>query len=105
MVKKDIDAILEFEDEKYILKFFLKETKYINLYDDDSEQIKSLFVQILKEIIEYDITFNFIKGKSLAENENSLPFNVAKEYVIQLNKDLEELKTNSHLVEIRKSKK
>lgn len=102
MVKKEIDAVLEIEDGKYVLYFLLEETKSINLYNDDSEQIKSLFVQILKEIIKYNISFNFVRGDSISENDNSLPYNVAKEYVNQLNIDLDSLKTNPHLIEIRK---
>ena len=104
MDKKEIDVVLEIKDEKYILNFFLKEIKSIDLYDDNSKQIKELFVQILKEIIDYDISFKFTKGETISEKDNSLPYNVAKEYVKQLNTDLEELKTNPHLIEIRKKK-
>ena len=102
MVKKEIDAVLEIEDGKYILYFFLEEIKSIDLYNDNSDQIKTLFVQILREIIKYNISFNFKKGNSISENDNSLPYNVAKEYVNQLNIDLDSLKTNPHLIEIRK---
>ena len=103
MDKKEIKVGLNIINDRYVMTFNLSEIKQLDLYDDGADQIKELFLVILKDLLDCDMQFVLSIGDSINEKDsNSLQANVAKAYIEQLNKDLAELKTNKYLLEIRK---
>lgn len=48
---KIIKVKLNCINEQYVLEFDLSEVKSINLYDENMEQLKELFTQIMKDLI------------------------------------------------------
>lgn len=105
MSNKEIEVRLEFTDGKYIMEFELNNPISIDLYSDDSEQLKSLFISLMKELIDADISLKYFEDNSIANGDNQLVREIAKEYVDQLDHDLKMLSNNENLKAVREIKR
>ncbi len=102
MEKKIIEVSLENSDEMVCnLKFkFADKVIDVNLYDDNMEQLQVLFVKVMKELIDFDITFEFNK-ELYKDYKNKLALDVCDDYIKQLNIDIEELLNSNNLKAVR----
>ena len=102
--KMTINVLLKKELEKVLLEFDIDEAKYsINLCDNDIEQIKTVFLALLKQIKYQSLELSLQNDESINDGESQLFIDVAKEYIIQLNKELLELEEDENLKIIREN--
>lgn len=98
---KTVDVNLCYRDEKYMLIFGLKEQKEIDLYDMDTIQIKNLFLELMKEIVDKNIELNFKIDDTAREGKNNLAIEIAEEYIESLKLELESLYQSKDLIDLR----
>ncbi|MDY4788375.1 MAG: hypothetical protein SO253_03555 [Bacilli bacterium] len=88
-------------DEKYLLEFNLSEVKSISLYDENMEQLKELFTQIMKDLIKNNLKFKLEISEEAKNGSNQLACDVAITYVDKLNTEIETLIQTDNLKEVR----
>ena len=88
-------------DEQYFLKFNLSEVKSINLYDENMEQLKELFTQIMKDLIKNNLKFELEISEEAKNGSNQLACDVATTYVDKLSTEIEALIQTDNLKEVR----
>ena len=101
MSTKEIEAKLTFLNNKYYLVFSLEKPVYLDLYSDETNQVKSLFIELMKELIKNDISLKYVEDTSILNEKNQLIRDVASEYVEQLNHDIKLLLEDENLKNIR----
>lgn len=101
MSTKEIEAKLLLSDGKYLLVFSLSKKVTIDLYSDDSDQLKKLFTALIKELINNDIIIKYTEDPSILNEKNQLIRDVASEYINQLEHDIEMLIENDNLKIVR----
>ncbi len=75
-----------------VIMFFGEDYGFISFNDDDQENIKSLFNNLLKDLLDYDIIIEM--GAPETEIKPGFIIDVAEEYVKQLNIELAVVKTH-----------
>lgn len=88
-------------DGQYFLEFNLSEVKSINLYDENMEQLKELFTQIMKDLIKNNLKFGLEISEEAKNGSNQLACDVATTYVEKLNTEIETLIQTDNLKEVR----
>lgn len=102
MEKMIVKVSLENTDEKNCnLKFkFSDKDIIIDLYDDNMDQLKTLFTKVMKELIFNDISFSFNKDE-YGDYKNRLALDACVDYIEQLNIDINALLESQNLKDIR----
>lgn len=98
---KKIIVHLNCTEGKYLLEFALSETKIINLYDENIEQINELFVQIMKDLLINDLSFDLDITESAKNGNNQLACDVSNVYIDKLNAEIESLILTENLKKVR----
>ena len=75
----------------------------LNLENDDSNEVKELFLKLAKQIRKTPLKIELEVDKDFDMNSNRLFYDASEEYIKQLNKELETLETDEDLIEIRKN--
>lgn len=75
----------------------------IDLESDNSDEIKSAFLEIIKEIENNPVKLNYTIGENFDESKNKLFKDAVDEYIEQLQKEIDELENDQNLKEIRES--
>ena len=89
-------------DEMVNLSFIIEgENLNLNLENDDSNEIKKIFLELAKKIRKSPIKIEMKVDKEFDMNSNKLFYDASIEYIKQLNKELEELETDKDLIELR----
>ena len=102
METKKILVILDTIENKNVLIFKLTNgDSIIDLESDDSEEIKKTFLKIIKEIEINPIELELIKGKNFDASKSKLFYDASKEYIEQLEVEINELEKDENLQEIR----
>ena len=107
MNKKVISVILTRNKENnIILNFaFNSGTLELNLESNNSEEIKSVFVELAKELRESPISINYsIDDKKIDKKEDVLFIDAADEYITQLKEELLTIENDSDLKILRDKK-
>lgn len=73
----------------------------LNLESDDSDEIKKVFLQLIKEIEKNPIKLELKKGENFDESKNKLFYDTAKEYIDSLNSEIATIETDKNLIELR----
>lgn len=98
-----IEAVLiRNKDEKIVIRFTIDKTNIdLNLQNDDSEEIKKVFLELSKKIkvslIEVELTID----KSIDEKNDSLFIESSTTYIKQLNTEMLTLESDEDLKIIR----
>ncbi len=101
-----IDVCLDNIDGKNQLIFNLTNGKtFLDLESDDSDSIKKVFLELLKEIEKNPIELNLITGEKFDESNNKLFLDASKEYINKLNEEIKTLETDDDLAYIREKNK
>lgn len=99
---KIVKVLLKCVEDQYFLEFDLTQEKSINLYDENMEQLKELFSQIMKDLIKYDLKFDLKISDEAKNGSNQLACDVATVYVEKLQTEIESLIQTENLKEIRR---
>ena len=84
---KAINVHLEKRENKDYLVFGFEEVAEVCLNDDESQNnLKSIFVKLLTEITKYPVELQFLENP---EYKTGLYIDVCKEYIKDLNKEIE----------------
>ena len=102
MENKIVDVVLDNIDDyiKLVFKLSVGDAK-LNLESDNSDEIKMVFLKLIKEIEINPIDLNLIIGDNFNESENKLFKDAAEEFIIQLKSEISNLETDENLIEIR----
>jgi len=104
MDKKELNVVLDSVDEHIKLIFKIDSGDVsIDLESDNSDEIKNVFLEIIKEIENAPIKLNYTIGENFDESKNKLFKDAVDEYIEQLQKEIDELENDSNLIEIRES--
>lgn len=102
MENKIVNVILDNIDDSIKLVFKLSVgNAELNLESDNSEEIKMVFLKLIKEIEINPIDLNLIIGDNFNESENKLFKDAAEEFIVQLKSEISNLETDENLIEIR----
>lgn len=107
MNNKEISVILtKNNDNNIILKFTFSSCELaLNLESNNSEEIKSIFVQLSKELRESPIDINYsIDEQKIDKKEDGLFIDAANEYIDQLKEELLTIENDSDLKILRDKK-
>lgn len=101
MEKKTINAYLKNDSNELcqLVFDFSSEDIVVDLYKDDLNTLQILFSKITETLITNDVVFSFDESKS--GKNNQLAFDVCKEYIKQLNIEVESLLKSNNLKDIR----
>ena len=89
---KLINAHLEKRDEKDYLVFEFEETAEVCLNNDESQNdLKNIFIKLLAELTEGLVQIKFVEN---SEYKTGLYIDVCKEYIKDLNKELNSVRKN-----------
>lgn len=101
---KKIDVILDCVDEKVKLIFKLSSgDSVLNLESDNSEEIKVMFLNLIKEIEINPIELNLVIGENFNESENKLFKDTVEEFMEQLKTEVINLELDENLIKIRQT--
>ncbi len=101
---KKIDVILDCVDEKVKLIFKLSSgDSVLNLESDNSEEIKVMFLNLIKEIEINPIELNLVIGENFNESENKLFKDTVEEFMEQLKTEIINLELDENLIKIRQT--
>ncbi|MDD6710758.1 MAG: hypothetical protein PUE27_01545 [Sharpea porci] len=102
MEKEDINVTFENPDENscYLVFNFSDGQKQLNLYDDNMDQLQSLFNTVMKLLIEKDINFKFQK-EDFGTPINQLALDMCSDYVEELNNEISSLIKSENLIQLR----
>lgn len=101
---KKIDVILDCVDEKVKLIFKLSSgDSVLNLESDNSEEIKVMFLNLIKEIEINPIKLNLVIGENFNESENKLFKDTVEEFMEQLKTEVINLELDENLIKIRQT--
>lgn len=105
MENKIVNVVLDNIDDsiKLVFKLSVGDAE-LNLESDNSEEIKIVFLKLIKEIEINPIDLNLIIGDNFNESENKLFKDAAEEFIVQLKSEISNLETDENLIEIRKEK-
>lgn len=99
---KNIDVVLDNIEESIKLTFKLSAGEVnLNLESDNSDEIKDVFLCLIKEIEKNPITLNLVIGENFDESQNKLFKDAAEEYINQLKTEIANLETDENLKGIR----
>lgn len=98
---KDVSVKLVCCDDKCLLTFELDNPKTIDLYDENINQLKSLFTEIMKDLIKHDIKFVMSPEAKEKKPTNVLAYEVANVYIEKLNSEIESLIQSENLKTVR----
>ena len=102
MENKIVNVVLDNIDDSIKLVFKLRVgNAELNLESDNSEEIKMVFLKLIKEIEINPIDLNLIIGDNFNESENKLFKDAAEEFIVQLKSEISNLETDENLIEIR----
>lgn len=102
MENKIVNVVLDNIDDSIKLVFKLSVgNAELNLESDNSEEIKMVFLKLIKEIEINPIDLNLIIGDNFNESENKLFKDAAEEFIVQLKSEISNLETDENLIEIR----
>ena len=107
MNKKEISVILtKNKDNNIILNFNFNSGKLeLNLESNNSEEIKSVFMKLAKELRELPLDLNYsIDDKKIDKKEDGLFIDAAEEYINQLKEELLTIENDSDLKILRDKK-
>lgn len=105
MENKIVNVVLDNIDDSIKLVFKLSVgAAELNLESDNSEEIKIVFLKLIKEIEINPIDLNLIIGDNFNESENKLFKDAAEEFIVQLKSEISNLETDENLIEIRQEK-
>lgn len=107
MNKKEISVILtKNKDNNIILNFNFNSGKLeLNLESNNSEEIKSVFMKLAKELRESPLDVNYsIDDKKIDKKEDGLFIDAAEEYINQLKEELLTIENDSDLKILRDKK-
>ena len=107
MNKKDISVILtKNKESNIILKFKLHSGNLeLNLESNNSEEIKSIFMQLAKELRESPISIDYsIDDNKIDKKEDGLFIDASEEYITQLKEELLTIENDSDLKVLREKK-
>ena len=99
----EVEVKLDCEDGKYLLSFNLSEKKVVDLYDDDMEQLKKLFTQIMNDLLKKDLHFSLVISEEAKRGGNQLACEVANVYIEHLNDEIKALINSDNLKMVRES--
>lgn len=102
MENKIVNVVLDNIDDsiKLVFKLSVGDTE-LNLESDNSDEIKMVFLKLIKEIEINPIDLNLIIGDNFNESENKLFKDAAEEFIVQLKSEISNLETDENLIEIR----
>ena len=104
MDKKELKVVLDSVNDHIKLIFKLGSGEVsIDLESDNSDEIKSAFLEIIKEIENNPVKLNYTIGENFDESKNKLFKDAVDEYIEQLQKEIDELENDQNLKEIRES--
>ena len=105
MENKIVNVVLDNMDDsiKLVFKLSVGDAE-LNLESDNSEEIKIVFLKLIKEIEINPIDLNLIIGDNFNESENKLFKDAAEEFIVQLKSEISNLETDENLIEIRQEK-
>ena len=105
MENKIVNVVLDNIDDsiKLVFKLSVGDAE-LNLESDNSEEIKIVFLKLIKEIEINPIDLNLIIGDNFNESENKLFKDAAEEFIVQLKSEISNLETDENLIEIRQEK-
>lgn len=104
MDKKELKVVLDSVNDHIKLIFKLGSGEVsIDLESDNSDEIKSAFLEIIKEIENNPVKLNYTIGEKFDESKNKLFKDAVDEYIEQLQKEIDELENDQNLKEIRES--
>lgn len=104
MDKKELKVVLDSIDDHVKLIFKMDSgDASIDLESDNSDEIKNVFLEIIKEIEKNPVKLNYTIGENFDESTNKLFKDAVDEYIEQLEKEIEELEKDSNLIEIREN--
>ena len=98
---KEIEVTLDCEAEKYLLKFSLSENKIVDLYDNNMDQLKELFTQIMNDLIKQDLHLHLVISEEAKTGGNQLACEMATAYINDLNDEIIALIESDNLKMIR----
>lgn len=102
METKNIEVVLDNIEESIKLVFKLSNGDVkLNLESDDSDEIKNVFLELIKEIEKNPIELNLIIGKNFDESQHKLFKDAAEEYIVQLRTEIKNLEDDENLKDIR----
>lgn len=102
MENKIVNVVLDNIDDSIKLVFKLSVgNAELNLESDNSEEIKMVFLKLIKEIEINPIDLNLIIGDNFNESENKLFKDAAEEFIVQLKSEISNLETDENLIGIR----
>lgn len=102
MENKIVNVVLDNIDDsiKLVFKLSVGDAE-LNLESDNSDEIKMVFLKLIKEIEINPIDLNLIIGDNFNESENKLFKDAAEEFIVQLKSEISNLETDENLIEIR----
>ena len=102
MENKIVNVVLDNIDDsiKLVFKLSVGDAE-LNLESDNSDEIKMVFLKLIKEIEINPIDLNLIIGDNFNESENKLFKDAAEEFIVQLKSERSNLETDENLIEIR----
>lgn len=102
MENKIVNVVLDNIDDsiKLVFKLSVGDAE-LNLESDNSDEIKMVFLKLIKEIEINPIDLNLIIGNNFNESENKLFKDAAEEFIVQLKSEISNLETDENLIEIR----
>ena len=104
MDKKELKVVLDSVDDHIKLIFKLDNGNVsIDLESDNSDEIKNAFLEIIKEIENNPVNLNYTIGENFDESKNKLFKDAVDEYIEQLQKEIDDLESDSNLIEIREN--
>lgn len=105
MENKIVNVVLDNIDDsiKLIFKLSVGDAE-LNLESDNSDEIKTVFLKLIKEIEINPIDLKLIIGDNFNESENKLFKDAVEEFIVQLKSEIINLETDENLIEIRQEK-
>ena len=105
MENKIVNVVLDNINDsiKLIFKLSVGDAE-LNLESDNSDEIKTVFLKLIKEIEINPIDLKLIIGDNFNESENKLFKDAVEEFIVQLKSEIINLETDENLIEIRQEK-
>ena len=105
MENKIVNVVLDNINDsiKLIFKLSVGDAE-LNLESDNSDEMKTVFLKLIKEIEINPIDLKLIIGDNFNESENKLFKDAVEEFIVQLKSEIINLETDENLIEIRQEK-
>lgn len=100
-MQNEIEALLIKNEKDQIVIKFNDITPVLNLEDDDSEEIKKVFLELSTKLKKSPIKIKLTIDETIDEKKDSLFIEASEVYINQLNNELKELENDDDLKKIR----